>query len=602
MNKKFYKKILSLILILTFVFSAFGIVRATAETKAFTLTNAKIKEKSDTVEASASIKDGNVVTDLTFHKLNDYIIYTLTFKNNDSKDYTIKGITDNNGNEYVKYEYDKHAGETIKAGDTKDIELKVSYVKEVTDLSKRSSKDSVKLSFEIEDEEGNTVTANVVVNPKTNDGIMMYVILASASVIGLAVLLLKNKKSGKLLVLAALLAPFVAKAAEASFIITINGELKLHDKVLVTTDVNGEKVEKLIAYQEKATKPADPEIDGQDFLGWFIGEDTYDFTKPVADDVVIVAKFKKTEYTVTFNPNGGKVATESVKFTKGEKVQAEMPFPRDNKIFTGWYDGAESTANLVIAKDGEFTPTGNITVYAHWEDGQEANLIDTDNSNSITNGDIVKFGPEEFVVIYSYSKLGLVSVNPLGRINGTVKQSATNPIKTKYADSVYWGIAATSSSGRGAAYSEYDDYGFNDSLNYVNNYFGMSDIPDLTKQNNLLYEIIDDYYDYLEEMLGVSLIHDDAKLLEYDDLHYSCSCVFEEANTCRQFIKTDYDYWIGSSFYDVTTHNGILEPNNAYYDSNSGMIKNTSISNELNVRAYVVVPDYSIIAPWDIQP
>lgn len=593
MNKKFFKKILSLILIVTFVFSAFGIVKATAETKAFTLTDASIKEKSDTVEASVSVKDGSVLNNLTFHKLNDYIIYTLTFKNNDTKDYIIKGITDNNGSEYVKYEYDQYADETIKAGETKNIELKVSYIKEVTDIDERSIKDSVKLSFDIEDKDGNKVVANVIVNPKTNDGIGMYIILASASLIGLAVLLLKKKKSGKLLVVAALAIPFVAKAAEASFIITLNGEVKLHDKVLVTTNVNGNKVEELINYSDKFTKPADPVVDGQDFLGWFVGDEKFDFSKGLSDDVVLVAKFKKIEYTVTFDPGSGKVATESISFYKGDKVTAPIPFVERGYKFTGWYDGPDDSDNLVVNKGEEFTPEGNITLYAHYEDGEEINLIDKDANGEASEGDIVNFGSEKFVIIYvSGSTVRAISANPLGNLDH-IRQTDTDPIESEYANSTYW-LKDSGYTGPNNIYPDsYVYYNQDGNILYTDHFGESLSYFSLAENENLVYPMLSEYSDYLNDMYD---FYDELRMLlpRYSDLS-DIDCKFNTNNSCPEYLNDGYDFWLGSSIYANGTEEEIRSGSVGYFDKATNSMKAaSSLSKKLPIRPVIEISSEDI--------
>lgn len=599
MNKKIAKKMLSLFLIITFVFSAFGIIKATADTTAFTLTDATIKEKSDKVESDVSVSNGSVTNNLTFHKVNDYIVYKLTFKNNDSKDYVIKGISDNNSNEHIKYEYDQYANETIKAGETKDILVKVTYVKEVTDITKRNTSDPVKLSFEIEDVDGNKVVSNVTVNPKTNDGIAIYIGIAAVSVIGLAVLLLKNKKSGKLLVMLALVVPFAVKAAEASFIITLKGELKLHDKVLVTTTINGVETQQLINYEDKFTKPADPEIDGQEFLGWFIGDEKFNFDKEVADDVELVSKFKPIEYTVTFDPTSGKVATESIKFTKGQKVVAPVPFNPDDATFLGWYDIPESEgATLIANKKEEFTPSGNVTLYAHWDYTEtEPNLIDKDNDNNISEGDIVNFGPEEFVVIgIDGSLVKLLALRPLGDVNG-VKQASSNLISSKYSDTAYWVTTAETASGW--PISAYHIYGtetpYDGGYYEIPNY-GETNPEDVTKEKNLVYGIVEEYYDYLNDFTDMNIYY--IHLPMFKDL-YAIGCRVDEANSCPDYIGGENNFWLGSSVFPSSPAEALKAGTMGYMDVNDGTIKLTEYTDSLNIRPVIWVETYEIITPWN---
>ena len=61
----------------------------------------------------------------------------------------------------------------------------------------------------------------------------------------------------------------------------------------VTFVVDGEKTEVKVKDGEKATKPIDPEKEGYTFLGWYVGDDAYDFEKAVTKDVKLVAKFEE---------------------------------------------------------------------------------------------------------------------------------------------------------------------------------------------------------------------------------------------------------------------------------------------------------------------
>ena len=624
MNKKSTKKILSLFLVLTFVFSLFGILKAAASTKTFTLINASVSEKSADTTASVSLKDSNVTTKVTFKKVNDYVVYKLTFKNNDSVDYTIKGITDNNSNEYVTYEYDQHKDETVKAGGTKDILVKVIYSKEVTDVEKRDAKDAVKLSFEIQDPNGNAVVADTVINPKTNDNTAVYMIIAVISAIGIAVLLVKNKKSVKALVMIALIAPFAVKAAEASFIIELDSELKLHDKALVTTEIDGKKVKTLVAYEEKVTKPADPEKAGYEFIGWYVGDQEYDFTTPLTDDVVITAKFKKSEYTITFVPGGAQISTESVKVGKGESILVPSPYNRKGYRFTGWYDAPEN-GNLVVGKNGKYTPEGNITLYAYYIDGAEdTNLVDMDNNYVISVGDIVTYGPEEFTIIGwdGSGDVKLLANKPLGN-DGGIKQVSSNPITSKYSESKYWLIYPSSTPSGWLSNSDYEPY----VQNYV--YGSSGATMDVVSYDNDLAAVdtyshggskisnngcsfnsyLSSYDSYLRSMFSFDYIKID--IPTYADVT-SIDYLYNEESSSKINLDSGYDFWLQTYMYyqkpEIEKDENDPDSFNLYekvdagkmaiYSATSKTITGAEYSELKTIRPVITVYTSDITPPW----
>jgi len=57
---------------------------------------------------------------------------------------------------------------------------------------------------------------------------------------------------------------------------------------------------------KSATKPVDPTKDGFYFLGWYVGDNVYEFTQLVSNDLTVIALWmKKTEYDVDLGlPSG----------------------------------------------------------------------------------------------------------------------------------------------------------------------------------------------------------------------------------------------------------------------------------------------------------
>ena len=169
------KKIGVLVFLIMFVVSVFSIDTALAAGKIFSLTNAEIKSKTDTTTVNNfSFENEAITSDITFHKVGDYITCELIIKNVSDEDYTISSITDNNKNKNIVYEYDKNKGTKVKKGESITLLVKELYKKSETDTSKRNKNLSVILTIHYVDDTGKEGESDVYVNPSTNDQIILY--------------------------------------------------------------------------------------------------------------------------------------------------------------------------------------------------------------------------------------------------------------------------------------------------------------------------------------------------------------------------------------------------------------------------------------------
>lgn len=144
-----------------------------------------------------------------------------------------------------------------------------------------------------------------------------------------------------------------------------------------------------------ASKPNSPNKEGYIFLGWYIGNEEYDFSKPVKENLTLEAKWeeiiedeiisdneeiveeekedekeeekeeeeKVIKYTVKFDSDGGsKVSSKTVEKNKTVKQPANPT--KDGYKFLGWYLGNTkyNFSNKV---------TKNITLKAKWEKVEE---------------------------------------------------------------------------------------------------------------------------------------------------------------------------------------------------------------------------------------
>ena len=108
--------------------------------------------------------------------------------------------------------------------------------------------------------------------------------------------------------------------------------------------------------------PPIPSRPGYTFIGWYNGEELWDFeTDVVESNMTLSAKWKRLSYTVVFNSNGGS-AVEEQTINSGDKATRPSDPTREDYIFVGWFDstGEEWSFN-------NRRVTENITLTARWE-------------------------------------------------------------------------------------------------------------------------------------------------------------------------------------------------------------------------------------------
>lgn len=339
-NKKnknlLFKRILLTCFIFMLAFSVFNIGKVLAGVDRINVTNAIISDKSSTTEAAiTSISNDKVVTDVKYHNVNEYVEYTIILRNNDSKNYTIKTITDNNSDPYIVYDYAKHENEKLLAGNKKDIVIKATYKTEVTNINERKANDNVEIKITFIEEDGSESNKIVPINPKTADNIWIYVCLGVLSLSGL-LFTLKFKKTNKALLILLLMTPFIAKAANITYDFSFVSEIGYYDRMLVTIDRNGTKEEIIIPYGTKITEPDVIAIPGYDFVGWVDkDENPADFTNDITEDTIIKGKYNLLTYDITYNLNGGSVSGNPTTYTVENEFTLKNP-KLTGYNFAGW--------------------------------------------------------------------------------------------------------------------------------------------------------------------------------------------------------------------------------------------------------------------------
>ena len=117
-----------------------------------------------------------------------------------------------------------------------------------------------------------------------------------------------------------------------------------------------------IAHNDQVIEPVVPTRIGYSFLGWYKGEDKWNFeTDKVTESFTLSAKWKRITFNVKFNSNGGSAVEEQVVESGNFAIKPQDPTKQDSR-FIGWYHGNDEwlfNINRV---------TDYITLVAKWED------------------------------------------------------------------------------------------------------------------------------------------------------------------------------------------------------------------------------------------
>lgn len=111
----------------------------------------------------------------------------------------------------------------------------------------------------------------------------------------------------------------------------------------ITFIVNENSFEETIEKGQLLNKPVDPNIDGFEFLGWFLADGTkYNFDTSVTTDLTLYARYDEVApvdvyYTITFDNNDGSMPY-SVLIKEGDTIESVEEPILDGHTFLGWKD------------------------------------------------------------------------------------------------------------------------------------------------------------------------------------------------------------------------------------------------------------------------
>ena len=149
--------------------------------------------------------------------------------------------------------------------------------------------------------------------------------------------------------------------ADGSWQLKTQGSVHVTEEYTVTFNAYGgfpTPDEQHVKSGEKAVLPAEPTLKGYTFAFWYLGDEKYDFSDAVEQNITLYANWKKNIYTVTYTDG---VDGEEVFADQTYRVPFEDTTPafkgtktRDGYVFDGWKPAFSDTV------------TGNVTYVAQW--------------------------------------------------------------------------------------------------------------------------------------------------------------------------------------------------------------------------------------------
>lgn len=121
------------------------------------------------------------------------------------------------------------------------------------------------------------------------------------------------------------------------------------DSYIVTFNFGEYKKTKTVKIGEKIDKPNAPIKSGYKFLGWYIGNEKYDFSMKVLEDITLTAKWEAIQYVrVSFDSDGGQ-EIKSQMIEKGTKIkEVNTPIKEGYKFLCWMYEGEIFNPEMII--------------------------------------------------------------------------------------------------------------------------------------------------------------------------------------------------------------------------------------------------------------
>lgn len=159
-----------------------------------------------------------------------------------------------------------------------------------------------------------------------------------------------------------------------------------------------EAKEVFTSYGETVTAPAAPARSGYKFLGWFTDDGlAVTFTETITESKIYYAQWSQNDtYKITIYVNESSEPLE-ILVEKGKALKGTTTPERLGWVFDGYYTAATDGEKIEFP----YTPTSDITLYAHWSvavydivfdynfaDGPESKVVSVEHGSEVTEPEI----------------------------------------------------------------------------------------------------------------------------------------------------------------------------------------------------------------------
>lgn len=139
----------------------------------------------------------------------------------------------------------------------------------------------------------------------------------------------------------------------------------------------------IVNHFDKVLEPDHPTRLGYDFLGWFIGEDEYDFNNEVTTNLELVAKWQIINYNINYDLNDSiNNSSNPSSYTVEDTISLLNP-TKKGYIFVGWYVNDNKVEQINLGT------TGHLMLVAKWRTYQISEIKEENKGTVVATTGIV---------------------------------------------------------------------------------------------------------------------------------------------------------------------------------------------------------------------
>lgn len=157
------------------------------------------------------------------------------------------------------------------------------------------------------------------------------------------------------------------------------------NELYTVTFVDGENISKEAVKENDTIKqPTDPERKDYLFIGWYVGDELYDFNTKINKDIILNAKYKLDTITITYDLDGGCCLTKKIIPRNSTISISDSPIKEGYRFLKWALNNEEFSFDTKVTED--------ITLKAIWEKIEYITItFDTNGGNQIENQKIEKY-------------------------------------------------------------------------------------------------------------------------------------------------------------------------------------------------------------------